>query len=357
MFVADRWPLPADPRSESPLKPNTSGPFAHLKSPGSVRDPAIFNAAPDARPSGCDLVHIWGGGSVWPVRHPVCSTLCLFGTTVKLSGTYRSATFLASGPGIDFFSASGRLKTACPDRLTAGFSLDPTKRVPARRFRPHPCTGLPAHHGYVRSPTVKSISLFSSVAALALVAGAAQAQAINSGQLLQGNVRAQLNAVVSTVRDDLSATAAAIGNGFVADVTTGPAINNIQLFNGDATSILNSIVADVNGDVGQISTAVANRSSIDSQSMEGRINNLQNANTGPTATLNTAIESVSGDMSATAAAISNAASINSRLSVVNSGQNNEAGVNASVDSFVRNVAGKTTITAGAIGNVVSVTGF
>ncbi len=81
---------------------------------------------------------------------------------------------------------------------------------------------------------MKAIHLIpAATAALLLVAGGAQAQSVNSGQRNQANVRAQLNAVITNVNDDVTATSAAIGNSLTIEGHTATGISNNQFFTGE----------------------------------------------------------------------------------------------------------------------------
>ena len=104
------------------------------------------------------------------------------------------------------------------------------------------------------------IALFAITAAM--IAGGAQAQTINNGQQNNANIRAKLNATVSSVVEDVNLTSAAIGNSITVEGNTANTINNTQRFFGDVSSELNARVSDVGKKVDVTSAAIANTASI-----------------------------------------------------------------------------------------------
>jgi hypothetical protein len=190
------------------------------------------------------------------------------------------------------------------------------------------------------------ISTVALVAGLASFGGLAHAQTIDNNQRNNANIRSQLNATISDVTGDVSATAASIGNSFTAEGSRLATLNNYQNFWGDATSALSTSINNVTGDVSATSAAIANSASVNVD-WATNINNTQYANYDPTSTLNGTITNVVGDVSETSAALSNSASIDAAFSRVASTQMNGAGVNASMSTTVRNVRGAVTATAAA----------
>jgi hypothetical protein len=201
-------------------------------------------------------------------------------------------------------------------------------------------------------------SILAIALCLAASAGAAQAQTLGNNQRNNANIRAQLNATIEHVGNDVALTSAAIANSFSATGGTGSSLatlNNYQNFWGDARSDLSASISNVHDDVSVTSAAIANSASIEADWV-GTINNTQLAGYDPTSTLNATLVNV-GDVAMTSAALSNSASIDADFGRLASFQANNAGVYANMNATVRDVRGSVTATAAAIGNSLSVTGF
>lgn len=166
--------------------------------------------------------------------------------------------------------------------------------------------------------------LLATAAALA-VAAPAFAQGVVSevngltgslnGQLNLGDITATLDSTVTDAGDDVSATAAGIGNSLSATVDTANAaiLGNraLQGNAGNVTATLNGTITDVEGEVSATSAAIGNSASLAASSANGAVlSAIGQGNRGNiSATASVAVTAAEDAVSATSAAIGNSISI------------------------------------------------
>ena len=219
------------------------------------------------------------------------------------------------------------------------------------------------------SKTFKAV-LAVSAAALA-VAGSAMAQAkdnnVNNTQSNWAKTRAVMNAGLQSVTEDVSLTAAAIGNSFSASLGGASKVNTTQSNTTAVTSDLNIRVADALGSMTATAAAIGNSASVTIDEAQGvdpaklgsNINNNQSFRSNVVSTLNLSGGNITGNdglgINATSAAIANSASVdvNGDVNFYNL-QRFWGDARSNLNVNMHNVTGDSTFTSAAIANSASV---
>lgn len=202
-------------------------------------------------------------------------------------------------------------------------------------------------------------------ALLAGVSTAAMAQSVNTLNNNQRNwaqVRADLNATVTSVTEDVTATAAAIGNSYSAELGGRTSLTNVQRNTQNVTSALDFTVEDAVGSISATSAAIANSASITIVDGSGTstgnsqqwANNFRNVY----ATVDIAGANITGvdglAAEVTAAAIANSLSVNAEgnLESINT-QTFDGRVVSSLTANFTDVTGAANFTSASIANSAS----
>ncbi|MFS2317154.1 hypothetical protein RMQ97_04365 [Maricaulis sp. D1M11] len=195
-----------------------------------------------------------------------------------------------------------------------------------------------------------------------LLSGAAEAQqrTVNNVQTSWAESRAELNAGIKRVGDDVSATSAAINNSLSVQSNRTTFVNNAQASTAASFAELNARISGVSEEVSATSASIGNSASVSIEAgrrlLDSDVINAQSSTGWRSATLNADIRRAE-DASATAAAIGNSASVESTraatLDVTNS-QANLGGVAAVANVDIASIGNDASVTAAAIGNTLSV---
>ena len=219
------------------------------------------------------------------------------------------------------------------------------------------------------SKTFKAV-LAVSAAAL-VVAGSAMAQAkdnnVNNNQSNWAKTRAVMNAGLQSVTEDVSLTAAAIGNSFSASLGGASNVNTVQSNTASAvTSDLNIQVSDALGSMTATAAAIGNSASVKIDESQGvdpakrgsNISNNQWFQNEVVSTLNLSGGNITGNdglgINATAAAIGNSASVDVKGDAnFNNLQRFWGDSRSNLNVNMRDVTGDSTFTSAAIANSAS----
>ena len=219
----------------------------------------------------------------------------------------------------------------------------------------------------------KTFKTVLAVSAAALVcAGSAIAQAkdnnVNNTQSNWAKTRAVMNAGLQAVTEDVSLTAAAIGNSFSATLGGASNVNTVQTNTASSvTSDLNIQVSDALGSMTATAAAIGNSASIEIDEAQGvdptkrgsNVNNTQSSYNEIVATLNLSGGNITGNeglgINATSAAIANSASVDVNGDLTfNNLQRFWGDARSNLNVNMHDVTGDSTFTSAAIANSASV---